>query len=217
LWVFLWFFRVDYQFKNTLASVTYLIGFIVFILSSVAFVFYIRYVGSVTITFYIVFKVVLICIAPLVIIRIYEVQRDLVQTNEQLILNIKKLQNQVDKFEDDNLNKSIEFISDNNSENLILQISEIAFIKSANNYVEVVYKDDSDNLKKKLVRNTLRNIELQLNEFSNFIRCHRICIVNKFYIEHLNRNYSSHWLTIKGYPEQIPVSRQYLLRVKESI
>jgi len=76
---------------------------------------------------------------------------------------------------------------------------------------------DGDNLRKKLIRNTLKNIEFFIKQYSNFIRCHRTCIVNMHYIEKLHQDYSSHWITIKGSNEKIPVSRQYLLKLKEAL
>ena len=99
---------------------------------------------------------------------------------------------------------------------LTLFIAEIILIQSADNYVEIVYME-GENLKKKLIRNTLKNVELQIKQYSNFIRCHRTCIVNMHYIEKLNQDYSSHWITIKGYQERIPVSRQYLLKLREAL
>jgi DNA-binding LytR/AlgR family response regulator len=151
-----------------------------------------------------------------VILRIYDSMLELKHQNESLILEKKIFQLQIEKYEEDILNKTIELTSESNTENLNLLVAELALVKSADNYVEIVYKED-DVLKKKLIRNTLKNIELQIKPYSNFIRCHRICIVNMHFIEKLNRNYSNHWLTIKGYPEQIPVSRQYLLKLKEAI
>ncbi|MBA7540322.1 hypothetical protein ES705_32618 [subsurface metagenome] len=189
-------------------------GFIIFVLSSVAFTFYLHYVGLVSISFYIMFKVILICIAPPVALRLYDAVKELRQQNESLIKEKKIIQKQVETYEEDYLNKSIEFISENSTENLNLLIADIAFIKSADNYVEIVYKE-GDDFKKKLIRNTLKNIEQQIKPYSNFIRCHRICIVSTHYIEKLNKNYNNHWLTIKGNNEQIPVSRQYLLKLKE--
>ena len=41
-----------------------------------------------------------------------------------------------------------------------------------NNYVKVGYHDEGL-VKKKMVRNTLRNVEQQLAEFNNFNRTHR--------------------------------------------
>ena len=194
----------------------YMSGFIILTLSSVAFAFYLHYVGFVGISFYIMFKVILICLAPIVTLRLYDEIDELRHQNETLIVEKKIIQKQVEKYEEDYLNKSIEFVSENNTENLNLLIADVAFVKSADNYVEIVYKE-GENFKKKLIRNTLKNIEQQIKPYSNFIRCHRICIVNMHWIEKLNRNYNTHWLTIKGFEEQIPVSRQYLLKLKETL
>jgi len=76
---------------------------------------------------------------------------------------------------------------------------------------------EGNHIKKKLIRNTLKNTELHIKQYSNFIRCHRTCIVNMHYIEKLNHDYNSYWLKIKGYDEKIPVSRQYLLKLKEAL
>jgi DNA-binding LytR/AlgR family response regulator len=202
--------------SKTFILPSYFIGFIILVLSSVAFVFYLRYVGMVTITFFITVKVVLICFAPPLALGLSDLVDDLKQQNEMLIVEKKIIQKQVERYEEDILNKTIEFISENSSENFSLLIAEVAFIKSADNYVEIVYKEGVT-YKKKLIRNTLRNVELQIKQYSNFLRCHRICIVNLHYIEKLFNSDGNHWLTIKGYDEQVPVSRQYLLKLKEAL
>jgi DNA-binding LytR/AlgR family response regulator len=204
------------QDSQVLLLPSYLNGFIILALSSVAFVFYLRYVGMVNITFFIVFKVILICLVPPLSLSIFDLINELRQQNELLIVEKKIIQKQVEEYEEDILNKSIEFVSDNNSENFTLLIAEVAYIKSADNYVEIAFKE-GESYKKKLIRNTLKNLELQIKQYSNFIRCHRICIVNLHYIEKLTRSNNNHWLTIKGFDEQLPVSRQYLLKLKEAI
>jgi len=195
---------------------SYFNAFIIFLLSSVAFVFYLRYVGLVGITFFITFKVVLICLAPPLALTLIDLFNELKQQNEILIVEKKIMQKQVEKYEEDILNKSIDFPSENNSEKFTLQVSEVALIKSADNYVEIIYRE-GDNFKKKLVRNTMKNIESQIKQYSNFLRCHRVCIVNLHYIEKLNRGNHNHWLTIKGFHEPVPVSRQYLLKLREAV
>lgn len=194
----------------------YFSGFVIFIFSAVALVFYIRYVGTVSITFFITFKVVLVCLTPPLILNFFDLVNELKEQNELLVVEKKIFQKQVEKYEEDNLNKSIDFTSENNSENLTLLISEVALIKSADNYVEIVYKEGND-YKKKLIRNTLKNIEIQIKQYSNFLRCHRICIVNLHYIERLTRINNNHLLIIKGFDEQVPVSRQYLIKLKEAL
>jgi len=214
--VFPWMIQRSHQNGNEPVLTSYLSGFIILALCSVAFAFYLRYVGSVSISFYIMLKVVLICLAPPVALKLHDINKELIQQNESLVSERKIIQKQVEKYEEDNLNKSIEFISETSTENLTLLIAEVVYIQSADNYVEIVYTD-ADKIKKQLIRNTLRNIELQIKQYSNFIRCHRTCIVNLHYIEKLHQDYSSHWITLKGYHERIPVSRQYLLKLKEAL
>jgi DNA-binding LytR/AlgR family response regulator len=183
---------------------------------TMAFEFYLRYVGSVHINFFISFKVIILCAVPPVILSIYDTMATLRQQNDLLIVEKKIMQKQVEKYEEDYLNKSVEFISENTNENFTLPIGDVTFIRSADNYVEIVFRE-GETFKKKQIRNTLKNIEQQIKPYSNFLRCHRICIVNIHFIEKLQRNNESHWLTIKGYNEQLPVSRQYLLKLKESL
>lgn len=191
-------------------------GFIMVSLSSVGFTFYLQYVGSVDISFFIVFKVVLISMISPTVLWINDLIKELKLKNTLFIHEKEQVNKQVEKLEDEYANKSIEFVSENRSENLKLLVLDIAFIKTADNYVEVVYKEN-DIFKKKLLRNTLKNIELQLKPYAIFIRCHRTCIVNSRFVEKLNRNYNNFWLSIEGSNEQIPVSRQYLAMIKETL
>ena len=45
----------------------------------------------------------------------------------------------------------------------------------------------------------------------------RTYIINIDHIEMIRRKFNSHWLYHQKFSEQIPVSRQYLLRVKEAL
>ena len=211
-----WLFMRDDHDSEEHVTTSYLAGFILLVLCSVAFTFYTRYVGSVHMSFYIVVKIVLICLALPVALGLYDLNKELIRQNSSLISERKAVQKQIEKYEEDNMNKSIEFISETGSDNLTLLIAEVVFVQSADNYVEIVYMD-AGSMRKTLIRNTLKNVELQISPYSNFIRCHRSCIVNKHYIEKLNQSYGSHWLTLKGHQEKIPVSRQYLLKLKEAL
>lgn len=199
---------------QTLAS--YLNGFIILVLSAVAMVFYVRYVGSVKISFFIVFKIILICLAPPVILRFYDVYNGLISQNNSLSAEKKAIQRVIEKYEDNNLNKSVEFVSETGSDNLTLPVSDVMLVRSADNYIEIVYPE-GEGVRKVLMRNTLKNIEIQLKPYSNFIRCHRTCIVNLHHVEKLHHDFSSYWLSMKGYNEKIPVSRQYLINLREAL
>jgi DNA-binding LytR/AlgR family response regulator len=194
---------------------TYLGGFILFSLISTSLAFYIRYVGAVEITFYIMLRILLISIVPPTVLKLHATFSEL-KNQLEIIKQQKELaQQKIDDCEESITNKSIEFFSENNTDRLELKINDIAFVKSADNYVEIVYHDENQ-YKKKLLRNTLKNIEKQLHPYSIFIRSHRICIVNKQYIKKLNRSLNKYWLNIKEYDERIPVSRQYLLQFRKN-
>lgn len=207
----------DYtQSKERAVLPYYIKGFFLLALNSVAFAFYLHYVGHVSLSFYIMFKIAMICLIPSVTLWINDVFNEFKQSNKLLMDEVREMKQQLRKYEEDYQNISVEFISDKSSENIKLSIADVAFIRSANNYIEIVFKD-GDEFRKRLQRNTLKNIEQQLRPYANFMRCHRTCIVNTFYIHEFTRKFNNHWLTVRGYEEQIPVSRQYLVKLKEAI
>jgi hypothetical protein len=187
--------------------------FIIWILSSVAASFYLRYVGSVPLTFFIIFKVVLICLIPPLIVRFYDRLKLLKQENDALLREKEALQQTVHDFETDSLNKSIEFVSDNLNEHVVFQLSDIILVKSADNYVEIIYREGPE-VKRSIIRSTLKSVEMQLKPYTSFIRCHRTAIVNSIHIQRINTKFGSYTLSLAEYGEDVPVSRQYLHKIK---
>lgn len=182
--------------------------------NSLAFIFYLNYVVQIQPTYETVVKVILICIAPPAAIYL----KNKLSSNQSMLKQIKHenilLQKKLKKFAGNYANHIVEIFSDNDSDNFRIKVSEILFVKSADNYVEIAFVDGSE-VKKKLIRNTLKNVEEQLQKFNYFIRTHRTSIVNMQYIEKLQKSFSKHWLSLKQTKETIPVSRQYLLAVKD--
>jgi len=185
----------------------------IWLLCSVAMSFYLRYVGSIPMTFFIIFKVALICLIPPMIVRYYDRIKWLKQENASLLRENETLQQTISDLETDNLNKSIEFVSDSSNENVSFQLSEIILLKSADNYVEIIYREGTE-IKRSMIRSTLKNTEVQLKPYSSFIRCHRTVIVNSTYIQKINFKIGNYSLSLKEYEEEIPISRQYLYRIK---
>jgi len=194
----------------------YVYGILMIFLSSVAMAFYLHYVGSVSITFFIMFKIVLICLAPPVILRSSYIMRELKTENEALSRQLTALSRKMEKYEDDHFNQPVEFSSENNAENIKIAASDVVFIRSADNYAEIIYLEDSKD-KKHLVRNTMKNIEELVKPFPNLLRCHRAYIVNLQHIKRLTRKDNNHLIDLNDYDEQIPVSRQYIIRLKEAL
>lgn len=194
----------------------FLLHITVFVLNAVAFAFYLKYVGKTPLSLYVLFKLLLVCLLPIIILIIINKNRlfakviDLLKDQNKSYLS--KL-NEYETFEQDN---EIEIKSANKSDNLILKYKNIIAIKSADNYIEIFYLEN-DTVRKKLIRNTLKNIENQLSKKRCFIRCHRTGIINIMHIEKLVRTYNGYNLKMSYLEETIPVSRQYLMKVREAI
>jgi len=206
---------IKYNQSNNEPVSSYFLGvFSLFAFISVAFVFYLQYVANIEITYFIVFKIVLVSFIPSVILAVYDNFTLIKEQNKSLVNENNALRKQIKNQEKDYLKKIIEFVSESGKDSIKLAVSNVVLVSSADNYVEIVYKE-GDSFKKKLLRNKLKNIEQQIKTYTNFIRCHRTCIVNTLYIDKLNKDQHSHWLSITGYDSTVPVSRQYLIKLRE--
>jgi hypothetical protein len=197
-----------------ISLLNYAYYFSLLILTSVALAFYIRYVGHTKMTFNIAVRVILICLSIPVTMHLRNKLSAMHGKYKNLLHENRLLQDNLKQFSDNYATQTIELNSDNESDNFRILVSEVIFIKSADNYVEVGYLEGGV-FKKKMIRNTLKNIEIQLKEFNNFVRTHRSSIVNMQYIAKLHKDFNTYWLTLDEIKETIPVSRQYLMAVKE--
>jgi|CEGE01.1.fsa_nt_gi uncharacterized integral membrane protein len=193
---------------------SYVTGFILMVLSSIALTFYLRYVGMVNMSFFTFFKILVISLVPPVAISLHDTIQNLKAHNAALILAREKERKRVERYEDEFLSKTVELSAEGGRDTFKVVVSDIIYVVSADNYVEIVFKEN-EHFEKKLLRNTLKNLQLLLSPYSNFIRCHRTCLVNIHYIGQLRKNYNNYWISLKGTDQKLPVSRQYLLRVRE--
>ncbi len=189
------------------------INALIVILNSVAFSFYLRYVGKTPINFNTVIQIVLILLSSVLILRLIFI----IKYQKEHIESYKTKLNRRDVDQDESGQPdTITLFSENKTEKLKLELSNLYYIKSADNYIEIYYKDH-ENIEKKLLRNTLKNIETSLKDYDNFIRCHRTFIVNLNHIDKISKNYKGNYLKVSDVHEEIPVSRHYLLKVQETI
>lgn len=186
------------------------------ILTVTSFAFYIRYVGKAPLSLYIMFKVVLVCLLPLIILLILYKNKSLANVIDILQEQNKYYLSKVREYDKIILEEEIDIISSNKSSKLTLKYKNIIYIKSADNYIEIYYLENGL-VEKRLIRNTLKNIESQLANQHHFVRCHRASIVNVMHIDKLVRSYSGYSLKMNIFEEKIPVSRQYLIQVKKII
>ncbi|MCK4699149.1 MAG: LytTR family transcriptional regulator DNA-binding domain-containing protein, partial [Bacteroidales bacterium] len=180
---------------------------------SVASIFYARYVGQTKITFYSVFTIVFISLVPVAILIITN-RFEMLKIKLQDALNLNKKPDNISVEE--NESEKIEFESENKSERFSLPLNKIILLRSADNYIEIFWEKESEIIKK-LIRKTLINAEYQLKKYQNYVRCHRTCLVNVDYVSKLNIYPQGYKLKLKYIEEEIPVSRQYILKVKEAL
>ena len=183
----------------------------IWVLISVASTFYARYVGQTKITFYSVFMIVFLSLVPVAILIISN-RFEILKIKLQDALNLNKKPDKISAEE--NESDEIEFESENKSEKISLQLNEIIMLRSADNYIEIFWEKEGE-IKKKLIRQTLQNTEYQLIKHPQIIRCHRTCLFNTNYVSKLNIYPQGYKLKLKYIEEEIPVSRQYILKVKE--
>jgi hypothetical protein len=189
---------------------------LIWFFNSVAFIFYIRWVGPLRMSMYLIFKIALVSLAPVVILVTTDTRKSMNQLLHTLIEKNKRISALLTDTGEEKSNPFEVFTSENKSEIIKLRVDDLVLIKSADNYIEILYKDN-EKIQQKLMRNTLKNIEAQLKKYSEFIRCHRTYIVNKNFVLDFTRSYTGYRLRLSGYNEEIPVSRQYLLLVKDAI
>ena len=197
---------------NSLMNALYYFSLVA--LASVSFAFYIRYVGHTIITFNLMLRATVINLSVPVTIHLKNTIESIRGKYKKQSQENRMLQDRLKQFSESYTNRFIELDSDNNSDNIRLLVADLVFVKSADNYVEIGFRDGGE-IKKKMIRNTLKNVEKQLEEFNNFVRTHRSCIVNIQYIDKLHKNFNTYWLTLDETRETIPVSRQYLMSVKD--
>jgi len=101
----------------------------------------------------------------------------------------------------------IPFSSENGKISFSIMKSEILYVESLDNYVSVYFLTEGK-LQRKLLRNSLKNLEKMLCE-KGFIRCHRSFLVNRQNIEVVNREAGRTIIKMKGSDTLINVSRKY--------
>ncbi len=82
-------------------------------------------------------------------------------------------------------------------------------IESLGNYATVRWVENEKVLEK-TIRNTLKNIEKQLDNQDNIFKTHKAFIVNLTQIQEVNGNAQGYKLTLKNGTCQVPVSRTYI-------
>ena len=110
----------------------------------------------------------------------------------------------------------ITLTGDNKSDKLQVELSQLLFIKSADNYCELTILSDNK-VSKRLLRSSLTSILKQLPCSSTFQRCHRSYAVNLALVDLSTGNAGGLQLLMKPIDVTIPVSRSYVDVIKQAL
>ncbi len=91
---------------------------------------------------------------------------------------------------------------------LTLDIDDLLFAQSNNNYTTIVFLKDNK-VKQELLRITLKKVNTQLEKYPQFIRCHRSFIINRKEIKDVKGNARSLQVFLNYVNDIIPVSRSF--------
>lgn len=138
------------------------------------------------------------------IFLIYFFEQKLRHTNENLSEKVnKQLQSKMIKnLELENIN----FISQSNS--ISIPQNNFLCIKSMGNYI-TLYFIEENNIKKEIIRTTMKKIEEDLSTNKNLVRCHKSYFVNLNQVSKTSGNARALYLHLNALDFQIPVSRNF--------
>lgn len=100
-------------------------------------------------------------------------------------------------------------ITASNGKSIQLNLKDIVFIASDDNYIDIHFLSQGQR-KKEVLRSSLKNVEAQIaNPLSPIYRCHRRYLINTEYFKILKMNSRTMTIGLDNHPDQIPVSKQY--------
>ncbi len=111
--------------------------------------------------------------------------------------------------------KAIYKITAPNNTSIDLNLDEVMYIMSDDNYVDIHVKKEAE--RDKLVfRSSLKNVENQIiNPISPIKRCHRQYLININYFEIKNSRSRNTTVQLKDFNDEIPVSKKYERVIKK--
>ncbi len=116
---------------------------------------------------------------------------------------------------DQAVKNGLNIYSESGTEAIKIALSDLLFVRAEDNYVNVHFLKNGEP-KKALLRNSLKNIERQLQDYP-VIRCHRSYIVNLHRVTKLSGNAQGMTISLKEYSTAIPVSRKYISAAQKAV
>jgi hypothetical protein len=170
-----------------------------------------NFLGALKFSFSLVIKLVLTAVIPISVL--------IIVNHNKMLRSHLKLADELNRKLKDNRSiqdKIVYFNSDYQKDSLAIKVSMILFIRSANNYIEVFWKE-GDTFRNQMVRCSMVYAEETLKEHKFIFKCHRSYMVNINYIDKIDGNSQGYRLFFENIDLQVPVSKSTVHRLKELI
>jgi hypothetical protein len=167
--------------------------------------------GVMKISFQVVVMLILIGVIPitaLIIINHNRILRIHLKMADELNKKLKEHKSIQEKM--------LYFNSAYQKDSLAIKVNSLLFIRSANNYIEVFWKEVNE-IKNQMVRCSMAAAEEVVAEYKFILKCHRSYIVNINYIDKIEGNSQGYKLFFENNSYTIPVSRNFVAKLKEMI
>jgi len=105
------------------------------------------------------------------------------------------------------LNRMLRFCSDNDKDEISVQLQDLLYLESQDNYVSVAYLNDAQ-VRTHLIRNSLKRLTTELQD-TPLIRCHRSVIVNLARVTTCRQAGHGLSLALAGLDRPLTASRTY--------
>lgn len=176
-----------------------------------AYFFYCKVLGVLTFDFEMVIKLILTSIIPITGLII-------VNRNKMLRSRLKLAGEINKKLQDHKLiqEKIVYFNSDYQKDSLAIKVSMLLLIRSANNYIEVFWKE-GDLVRRQMIRCSMTYAEEVLREHKFVVKCHRSFIVNINHIDRFEGNLQGYKLYFEHIDFPIPVSKSFASKLQDLI
>ncbi len=183
------------------------------ILFTVGFGYFLYYktLGIMAFGFSMVVKMILIAIVPTSVLIVFNRNR-LLRSHLRLANELNQKLKEHKSIPD----KLVHFVSDYQKDNLSIKVSLILFVRSANNYIEVFWKEDQA-VKSQMVRCSLLKAEEILRDDKFIFKCHRSYLANINYIDKIEGSSQGYRLYFEKVDFPVPVSKNYAEKLKELI
>lgn len=115
-----------------------------------------------------------------------------------------------------NLNNNIVLKSANNKTEVVFTPTNLLLIKTEGNYCHIFYQMN-ETLKKKMLRNTLKNIEKMLSDYTQIVKCHKSYLINLQKVTEIQKTEARYFLYIEGQDLKVPISRHLTREILDKL